>query len=109
MMAATPWIGVPSKVSIDGSRFEEKRSGRERERSGIERSISAVVHRHEMMIINATYVERSEIRTVRVECLIVEVCELLSDSVDVCHGFSIGGGVRKSRRWRWRQQLCASD
>ncbi len=109
MMAATPWIGVPSKVSIDESRFGEKGSGRESERSGIERSISAVVHRHEMMIINATYVERSEIRTVRVECLIIEIGELLSDSVDVCHGFSIGGGVRKSRRWRWRQQVRASD
>jgi hypothetical protein len=35
----------------------------------------------------ATYVERTETSAVRVKCLIVEIGELLSDSVDVCHGF----------------------
>ena len=35
----------------------------------------------------ATYVEWTEIRAVRIKCLIVESGKLLSDSVDVCHGF----------------------
>jgi hypothetical protein len=38
----------------------------------------------------ATYVERTETRAVRVKRIIVEIGELLSDSVDVCHGFSVG-------------------
>ena len=38
-----------------------------------------------------TNVERTETSAVGVECLIIESDELFSDSVDVCHGFSVGG------------------
>src|SRR6266436_8081758 len=41
-----------------------------------------------------TYVERSEIGAVGIKRLVVESGELLSDSVDVCHGFSVGGSER---------------
>lgn len=43
-----------------------------------------------------TYVERTEIRAVSVKCCIVEIGELFSDSVDVCHGFFqlVEGGER---------------
>jgi hypothetical protein len=59
-----------------------------RRRSAIKRSISEPSHprdagKKEM----ATYVERSETSAVGVKCLIVEIDELLSDRVDVCHGF----------------------
>ena len=45
-----------------------------------------------------TYVERTETRAVGVKCLIVEIGELLSDRVDVCHGFSVGGSGKSRAR-----------
>jgi hypothetical protein len=52
----------------------------------------------------ATYVERSETGAVGVKCLIVEIDELLSDSVDVCHGFSAGGSEGVTGAWQCWQR-----
>jgi hypothetical protein len=54
-----------------------------------------------------TYVESGETAAVTVEGRIVEIGELKSDSVDVCHGFWLEGV--ESHRWRLWQRLRASD
>jgi hypothetical protein len=59
-----------------------------------------------------TYVERTETRAVRIKGLIVESGELLSDSVDVCHGlFQVGGGERVSSLCTdaWHRWLAAAS
>jgi hypothetical protein len=74
IMPFTPCICVPSKVSIDASRYRERSS-----RLGIDVRMW-VKTRNEIM-----HVERREIGAVAVKGLIVKADELLCDCVDVCH------------------------
>ena len=71
-------------MSIDPSRFGGEQVVTDDgggERSAIKRSYQG------WWKGEGTYVERREIRAVTVKGCVVEIGELLSDSVDVCHDF----------------------
>ena len=78
MMAVTPWVGVPSNVSMDVSRYEEKKN---KNRSGSELDVGAA-----RRCGRSKHVEGREVGAVTVERLIVEIGKLLCDGVDICHG-----------------------
>jgi hypothetical protein len=112
MIALTPWVGVPSNVSIDVSRYSGWEGTGEDQPSRDQYQSPDETPKTEGKKEMATYVERTETRAVGVKRLIVEIDELLGDNVDVCHGFSVGGSERVTGRgaWqRWQRRSVSSD
>lgn len=70
-IAPVPWIGVPSKVSMDVSRWGSRNGWSV---SQMRPSFTSMAH-----------IERGQICPVSVEGSVVKVGELLCDSVDIGH------------------------